>query len=114
MSEHFYVITGGWQWKQAPGSFIFSFRNQENLSPFKAPLKDENTPFAIFTYQNCGPIFGGGHDLFISNDAVSNTRSYTNFNIYYQVPSGQVNDTSTILAGTKYFQPSEIEVFFMV
>jgi hypothetical protein len=36
MLEHFYVITGGWH-KKAPGSFIFSLRNKEDLSPFKAP-----------------------------------------------------------------------------
>jgi hypothetical protein len=112
MSEHFYIITGS-GYKQAPGSFIFSLRNKENLSPFKAPLKDENTPLAIYAYNSFGPEFGST-DIHISNDAVSNTRSYTSFNIYYPVPSGQVSDTSTILAGTKYFQPSEIEVFYMV
>ena len=114
MSEHFYVITGSLQYKQAPGSFIFSLRNKEDLSPFKAPLKDENTPYAIYAENSYGPTFGAGWDIYISNDAASNTNSYTNFNIYYQAPSGQVNDTSTILAGTYYFQPSEIEVFYMV
>jgi hypothetical protein len=113
MSEHFYVITGSWQDKQAPGSFIFSLRNKENLPPFKAPLKDENTPYAIYTYNSYGPTFGS-FDIYISNDAASNTYSYTSFNIYYPVPSGQVSDTSTILAGTYNFQPSEIEVFHMV
>jgi hypothetical protein len=114
MSEHFYVITGYLQFKQAPGSFIFSLRNKENLSPFKAPLKDQNTKYAIFAKNSYGPTFGGGPDLYISNAAASNTNSATNFNNYYQAPSGQVSDTSTILAGTKYFQPSEIEVFYMV
>jgi hypothetical protein len=113
MSEHFYVITGGW-YKKAPGSFIFSLRNKEDLSPFKAPLKDQNTPYAIYTYKSYGPTFGGGHDIHISNDAVSNTYSYTNFNQNYQAPSGQVSDTRTILAGTYKFQPSEIEVFYVV
>jgi hypothetical protein len=111
--RYFYVITGRSQPKQASGSFIFSVRNKENLSPFKAPLKDQNTPFAIYTYHSYGPVFGEGHDLFISNNAASNTRSYTNFNHNYQAPSG-VSDTSTILAGTNYFQPSEIEVFYIV
>ena len=114
MSEHFYVITGGGQYKKAPGSFIFSLRNKEDLSPFKAPLKDENTAYAIFAYNGNGPTFGGGHDIYIYNNAASNTYSYTNFNHTYQAPSGQVSDTRTILAGTYYFQPSEIEVFYMV
>ena len=114
MSEHFYVITGSWQYKQAPGSFIFSLRNKEDLSPFKAPLKDENTPFAIYAENSYGPTFGGGYyghyDIYIPNDAL-NTYSHTNFNYNYQAPSG-VSDTSTILAGTYYFQPSEIEVLY--
>jgi hypothetical protein len=111
--NYFYVITAA-GWKQAPGSFIFSLRNKEDLSPFKAPLKDENTPYAIFAYKSDGSTFGRGCDIYISNDAASNTYSYTNFNNYYQAPSGQVSDTSTILAGTYNFQPSEIEVFYVV
>ena len=112
MSEHFYVITGGWPYKQAPGSFIFSLRNKEDLPPFKAPLKDENTPYAIYPYRTYGPTFGR-YEIYISKDAALNTYSSTNFNNYYQAPSG-VSDTSTILAGTNNFQPSEIEVFYMV
>ena len=114
MSKHyFYVITGSWQYRQAPGSFIFSLRNKENLAPFKAPLKDQNTPYAIYTENSYGPTFGNGHDIYISNDAASNTNSYTNFNAYYQAPSG-VSSTSTILAGTYQFQPSEVEVFHII
>jgi hypothetical protein len=114
MSKHyFYVITGG-VWKQAPGSFIFSLRNKENLPPFKAPLKDQNTPYAMYTGNSYGPTFGGGHDIHISNDASSNTGSYAyNFNYYYQAPS-DVSNANTILAGTRNFQPSEVEVFHIV
>jgi hypothetical protein len=111
--RYFYVITGSPQSKEASGSFIFSLRNKEDLSPFKAPLKDQNTPYAIYTYHTFGPTFGAGYDMHISNNAASNTRSYTHFNHNYQAPSG-VSDTSTILAGTNYFQPSEIEVFYIV
>jgi hypothetical protein len=111
IKHYFYVITGS-GYKQAPGSFIFSLRNKDNLPPFKAPLKDQNTGVAIFSYYSYGPTFGS-HDIYISNDAASNTNSYTGFNDNYQAPSG-VSDTSTILAGTSYFQPSEIEVFHIV
>jgi hypothetical protein len=114
MSKHYlYVITGGWRYRQAPGSFIFSLRNKENLPPFKAPLKDQNTGNAIYTENSYGPTFGGGYDIYISNDASSNTNSCTNFNSYYQAPSG-VSSTSTILAGTYTFQPSEVEVFHII
>jgi hypothetical protein len=114
MSKHyFYFIKGIHGWKQAPGSFIFALRNKENLPPFKAPLKDQDDPYAISARTRAGPIFGKRHDIHIYSDAGSNTNSHTNFNQSYQAPSG-VSDASTILAGTQYFQPSEIEVLHIV
>ena len=106
-------MPGNGVYKQAPGSFMFSLRNKENIPPFKAPLKDENTPYAIYAYPGYGPTFGGVTDLYISNNAALNTDSYTYFNAYYKAPSG-VSDAKTILAGTKYFTPSEVEVFHLV
>ncbi len=108
----FYVITGHTD-KQAPGSFIFSLRNRENRPPFKAPLKNQNDGNAIRAYPSYGPTFGRAHDLYISNNAASNTASHTFFGITYQFPSG-VRKSFTILAGTKHFSPSEVEVFYLV
>jgi hypothetical protein len=109
----FYIITGCCGYRQAPGSFIFSLRNKENLPPFKAPLKSNREQYAIYCSTSYGPSFGGGHDLHISNNAASNTNSYTNFGSYYQLPSG-VSSRLDILAGTYYFSPSEVEVFYLV
>ena len=68
---------------------------------------------AIYRSSSYGPTFGGGHDMHIANNANSNTNSYTyNFGNYYSVPSG-VQDKSTILAGTRYFTPDEVEVFYL-
>ena len=108
----FYVITGS-GYKQAPGSFIFSLRNKENLSPFKSTLKYQGSSRAIYCSSNYGPTFGGGFDLRIYNNAASNTFSKTNFGHTYQPPSG-VSSSGTILAGTYIFSPSEVEVFFLV
>ncbi|XP_028408702.1 uncharacterized protein LOC114531261 [Dendronephthya gigantea] len=109
----FYAITGR-EWKQAPGSFIFSLRNKENLQPFIAQLKDQNTDHAIYAASHYGPTFGRGHDIFISNNAASNVASNTQFNnLNYQTPPG-VSNPQTILAGTSYFTPSEIEVFYIL
>ena len=109
----FYVITGCAKYKQAPGSFMFSLRNKENLPPFKAPLRSQGTSYAIYCYPKYGPTFGLGYDLKISNNAASNNDSYTNPGLIYQLPSG-VNSPSTILAGTYKFSPSEVEVFYLV
>ncbi len=108
----FYVITGGGS-KQAPGSFMFSLRNKENLPPFKAPLKNQNDGRAIVTYPNNGLVFAYGNDLMIFDNPASHNNSYTDFGRNYQPPSG-VSDPQTILAGTYKFSPSEIEVFHLV
>ncbi len=109
----FYVITGSKFEKQAPGSFIFSLRNKENIRPFKAPLKNQFDGAAINSWPGFGPVFGQGFDIGISDNAASNTRSYANFGHTYQLPSG-VSERKTILAGTIKFTPSQVEVFYIV
>ena len=73
-----------------------------------------NPSVAIDRYSGYGPTFGNGHDIHISNNANSNTWSYTDFGQYnaYSVPSG-VQDQYTILAGTRHFIPDEVEVFHL-
>ena len=109
----FYVLTGPQSSKEAPGSFIFSLRNKENLLPFKAPLKNQSDGAAIHNWQGFGPAFGQGFDLCISDNAASNVESYTGFGVTYQPPSG-ISDDKTILAGTNKFTPSQVEVFHIV
>ena len=106
------VSWDGSGYNQASGSFIFSLRNKENRPSFKAPLKSQGTPYAIYAGSNYGPTYGGGHDLYISSNAASNTNSHTDFGSTYQPPSG-VSSANTILAGTRSFSPSEIEVFYL-
>ena len=93
-------------------AFIFSLRNKEGLGPFKSMVTDSSS--AIYRHSNYGPTFGDGHDIYIANSANSNVNSYTDFGEYkdYSVPSG-VKDQYTILAGTRYFSPDELEVFYL-
>lgn len=74
----------------------------------------KKSSYAIFRYSSYGPTFGGGHDIYISSDANSNTNSYTDFgqSSYYAVPS-VVKDPYTILAGTRNFSPDEVEVYYL-
>ena len=67
---------------------------------------------AIYWRSSYGPTFGGGHDIYIANNANSNTNSYTNFGRSYSLPSG-VQDRTTILAGTYKFTPDEVDVFYL-
>ena len=93
-------------------AFIFSLINKEGLAPFKSMVK--NPSRAINRGSSYGPTFGDGSDIYISNNANSNTGSATDFGQYnsYSVPSG-VQDQYTILAGTRRFTPDEVEVFYL-
>ena len=70
--------------------------------------------YAIYRSSSYGPTFGDGWDIYIANDANSNTNSYSDFGQYntYSVPSG-VQDPYKILAGTRNFTPDEVEVFYL-
>jgi hypothetical protein len=100
----------------APGSFLFSLRNNDDLAPVKAPLRDENEVWAIYRGSGFGPTFGGGHDLYIDGNAGSNTDSYTRFGRAYQPPPGYnfgESNTRSLLPGSFYFTPSQIEVLYL-
>ena len=65
---------------------------------------------AIYRASWDGPRFG--YDIFIANDANSNSRSYARLRWAYPTPAA-VQDKYTILAGTEYFSPDEVEVFYL-
>ena len=92
-------------------SFIFSLINKEGLAPFKSTVKYPKN--AIYKRKSYGPTFGGGLEIYISNNANSNTKSYTHLGGgFYSVPSG-VQNTQTILVGSFNFTPDEVEVFYL-
>ena len=68
--------------------------------------------YAIYRYHIYGPIFGTGHQIYISDNANSNTDSAAKLDDSYFVPS-EVQDADTVLAGTKNFSPDEVEVFYL-
>jgi hypothetical protein len=65
----FSFFTDQFGWKAGGGSFLFSIRNNDNLSPFKSSLKVADSGDAINTLYHYGPTFGGGHDLKIASNA---------------------------------------------
>ena len=92
-------------------SFIFSLVDKEGLAPFKSMVKHAGSSNAIYCGPSAGPIFGWG-DIFIANNANQDTYSFTYFGSSYSLPNG-VTDHLTILAGTCYFSPDEVEVFYL-
>ena len=109
------VLCFGWigEWTSAPGSFLFSLRNNDDLGPFKAPLKNENHWMAILRRNSYGPCF---HDLFITDNAGLTADSYADLGSIYQAPPGYTYrklNTKFLLAGGFSFTPSEVEVLYL-
>ncbi|XP_028415742.1 uncharacterized protein LOC114539313 [Dendronephthya gigantea] len=99
--------------KSDPSSFLFSLRNNDDLPPFKSLYV--NAGYGIYRYNGFGPTFGGGHDLYISNNAGSTASSYSKLGHTYQTPPGYTfnqPNTRSLLAGSYYFTPSEVEVLY--
>ena len=63
---------------------------------------------AIYRGSGFGPRFGD--DIHIANNANNNSDSLADLGRYYSALAA-VQNPSTILAGTYYFSPDEVEVF---
>ena len=64
---------------------------------------------AIQKWSGFGPCFG--YDMWIDNNANGNSFSFAGLDGYYPAPAA-AQDPRTILAGTYYFSPDEVEVFY--
>ena len=102
------ISLGSESYKMAPNSFLFSLVNPSGLPPTKMGLIPGNEEYAIYCSSSCGPTFGSGNDLTITNAPNSNNCS-TSLNNAYQCPAGQ--NGSTFLTGKHVFRVSEMEVF---
>ena len=111
------IVTGsGGAYRSTSSNYLFSLRNKDNLSPFRSPVY-RNSNKAIYTSPSYGPIFGGGHDLIIYNNADKKRSSHTNLGHTYRPPSGysySSSNTRALLAGSYYFTPTEVEVYYYV
>ena len=104
----------------APGSFLFSFRNNDNLAAFKSHNKVSAEKTAISKNPKSGPYFGFGPDLAIyeedTNQPILKIQSIANLGGSYEAPSGySFKDikTQSLLAGSLYFTPAEVEVLYL-
>ena len=95
-------------WGFTRKAFIFSISNKEELDPFVSEVRRPDR--AIYRLSGYGPWFG--YDIYIVNNANSNSRSYAGLGWHYAAPAA-VQDPDTILAGTEHFSPDEVEVFYL-
>ena len=99
------MLESSGSWGFTRKAFIFSISNKEELDPFVIKVKRPDK--AIF---RSGLAFGW--DIRIVNNANSNSRSFAQLDWHYPAPDA-VQDKYTVLAGTKYFSPDEVEVFYL-
>ena len=66
--------------------------------------------WAIYRWSRYGPVFG--YDIYIANNANSSSNSEARLGLFYPAPAA-VQNRYTILAGTYYFSPDEVEVFYL-
>ena len=89
-------------------AFIFSISNKEELNPFVIEVRRPDG--AIYKWSGYGPVFG--YEISIANNANSNSNSFASLGWAYPAPAA-VQNPYTILAGTWYFSPDEVEVFYL-
>ncbi|CAH3162089.1 unnamed protein product, partial [Pocillopora meandrina] len=111
-------IFGGYTSLSWSNAFLFSLVNKPGWGPVKLTQQGQYSYYRSYSTYSCssyGPTFGGGHDIYISSYASSNSNSYSNLGHEYSPPSGHSYGsyfTQSFLAGSYIFQPDEIEVFY--
>ena len=98
-------------------AFLFSLVNKPGWAPVKLPQtgKYSSRRLSIYCLPGYGPTFGGGHDIYFSNYASSNSYSGTNLGHTYSPPRGYSYGSTfakTFLAGTFHFTLDEAETFY--
>ena len=105
----------GTQYNRAPGSFIFSLKNNDNLPPFQSKIMSGRDGYAVYRDFDHGPTFGGSDIRIIEDPARSYTASRSNFGHTYETPPGYAwpnPKAFSLLAGSHQFVPTECEVFY--
>ena len=99
-------------------AFLFSLVNKPGWAPVKLTQTGQESyqrAHSTYSCSSSGPTFGG-HDIYVSDYASSNTNSYENLGYTYAAPSGNSYGstfTRTFLTGSYLnFQPDEIETFY--
>ena len=94
-------------------SFLLSLYNINGYAPVKVNIMSGQYGNAIYTFSSYGPNFGG-HDLYIYNNAASNSNSRTYCGWSYPLPCEYSSSGSycRFYAGSYKFTPTDVEVFY--
>ena len=91
-------------------NFLYTLTNIHGTSPTKFPIS-RRYERAVYDNSGYGPTFGGNHDLYISNNYLSNNSSYCDFGYSYIDSLGYGNSIFSGDANSNNFKLKEMEVF---
>ena len=99
----------------ASKAFVFSLYNKDGYNPVKL-TQYQNQHYAMYHCSTHGPTFGAGgpHDIYVSNNALSNSGSSTYCGQTYSIPSGYSAGNCRFFTGANSFNPTDIEVFYEI
>ena len=106
-------FSGSCGYSSASEAFLFSLYNNDGYNPVKL-THYRNQQYAMYHCYNYGPTFGSGHDIHISDNALSNSGSHTYCGYTYSVPSGYSVGNCGFFTGGLYFTPTDNEVFYEI
>ena len=112
---HIHVFTTGYYCLiHSSKSFLFSLYNINGYAPVKLNMKSSHYSGATASGIGFGPTFGTGSDLYISNNAGSNSNSFTHCGVSYPLPTGYFASGSScrFYAGSYKFTLTDVEVFY--
>ena len=118
MFQTFLFISAPCDYSTASKAFIFSLYNNKGYNPVKL-TQYQNQEKAMYGCSNYGPTFGsnsGDHDIYISDNALSNQNSSTRCGSTYSVPPGYSAGDCRFFVGSAgdKFTPTNIEVFYEI
>ena len=108
----FFVSLGSAGYQYSTNTFLYSLKNYNGYGYFKQDITNGYNSHATYSYYNCGPTFGGGHDMYIEDDAGRNTNSFFRCQSYRSPYCDNY-----LWVGSRYgnnFRPDELEVYYEV
>ncbi|KAK8793532.1 hypothetical protein WA158_004891 [Blastocystis sp. Blastoise] len=81
--------TGSGGYKSYSKEFLFTLSNEHGISPTKYDYTQSDRRYGIYCSSSYGPTFGGGFDIYISDQCHSNTNSSCKASSYSQVNTPQ-------------------------
>ena len=98
------------RWGATSEAFIFSLNNKEGMAPFLRKVTPGRVGSAIDRHSYYGPKFGQYIVIHVEESRKHSSRA--RLGDYYPFPAA-VHNWLTVLAGTEYFSPDEVEVFYL-